>query len=478
MMAILANDAVAIGRVVLRGPGSTASVRAQLAACPTPSVRPWVFVRRLTLATRGGSVAPEFTEALARLASHDAGSDVVVFPDFAALATSLARDLLAGVAATRWYWRRLGVLAGRSTAEVAVGLLAEQPLETWAVLEQWHDEGLLVPIWRQLTAETAAVLLGGVGWATRTTLPDTIAAQAVSPLPVRLEPAVAFWRDAVSQAAASQAAIHAAAVLSLLRWDPVGLVLPTAAAGAAALANAWRLSLAAPVAQSAEVGARLSPPRVRSEPNELTDRHRHTGGDLDAAQSVASPTVTTGEAAGTAQSAETASSVAVDAAGVRPISHLSHAREFSTQVGGTLFLINVLNGLEVMQRLLDWRDGKPPSGWQLMHDLARVLDAPEDDELITFLAEQMGEPLPIAPFIAELAAAAADIYEPFDVWHAFLCQPGLLRATAGHLDLDLHSMTIDIRIRRSGLDLDPAWVPWLGRVVRFHYPRLPQRPAH
>ena len=29
-----------------------------------------------------------------------------------------------------------------------------------------------------------------------------------------------------------------------------------------------------------------------------------------------------------------------------------------------------------------------------------------------------------------------------------------------HLDLD---------IRRAGLDIDPGWLPWLGRVVRFRY---------
>jgi len=24
-------------------------------------------------------------------------------------------------------------------------------------------------------------------------------------------------------------------------------------------------------------------------------------------------------------------------------------------------------------------------------------------------------------------------------------------------------------VRRLGLDLDPGWLPWFGRVVRFHY---------
>lgn len=43
--------------------------------------------------------------------------------------------------------------------------------------------------------------------------------------------------------------------------------------------------------------------------------------------------------------------------------------------------------------------------------------------------------------------------------------------TLTHTDLDV-SLTIesaDIRIRRIGLDLDPGWLHWFGRVVRFHY---------
>jgi hypothetical protein len=31
---------------------------------------------------------------------------------------------------------------------------------------------------------------------------------------------------------------------------------------------------------------------------------------------------------------------------------------------------------------------------------------------------------------------------------------------------------VDIEVRRAGLDLDPGWVPWLGRVVTFGYPNL------
>ncbi len=37
------------------------------------------------------------------------------------------------------------------------------------------------------------------------------------------------------------------------------------------------------------------------------------------------------------------------------------------------------------------------------------------------------------------------------------------------IDISLHLDEADVRIRRIGLDLDPGWLPWFGRVVRFHY---------
>lgn len=47
----------------------------------------------------------------------------------------------------------------------------------------------------------------------------------------------------------------------------------------------------------------------------------------------------------------------------------------------------------------------------------------------------------------------------------------LVAITPTHVDVWLALDVADIRIRRAGLDLDPGWVPWLGRVVCFHYCR-------
>jgi hypothetical protein len=48
-------------------------------------------------------------------------------------------------------------------------------------------------------------------------------------------------------------------------------------------------------------------------------------------------------------------------------------------------------------------------------------------------------------------------------------RPGRFAATRTHLDVTLPMSAVDVRVRAAGMDLDPGWVPWLGRVIAFHY---------
>jgi hypothetical protein len=50
-----------------------------------------------------------------------------------------------------------------------------------------------------------------------------------------------------------------------------------------------------------------------------------------------------------------------------------------------------------------------------------------------------------------------------------LVVPARLYHTPSHLDLDLPLAAVRIAVRRVALDVDPGWVPWLGRVVTFRY---------
>jgi hypothetical protein len=56
---------------------------------------------------------------------------------------------------------------------------------------------------------------------------------------------------------------------------------------------------------------------------------------------------------------------------------------------------------------------------------------------------------------------------------ALVARPGQIAATRTHIDIVLPLDRLDIRVRRAGLDADPGWVPWLGRVVTFHYEAEP-----
>jgi hypothetical protein len=46
---------------------------------------------------------------------------------------------------------------------------------------------------------------------------------------------------------------------------------------------------------------------------------------------------------------------------------------------------------------------------------------------------------------------------------------GLIQTTAMHVAVTFPGRLIELPLRRAGLDLDPGWVPWLGRVVTYHY---------
>jgi hypothetical protein len=48
-------------------------------------------------------------------------------------------------------------------------------------------------------------------------------------------------------------------------------------------------------------------------------------------------------------------------------------------------------------------------------------------------------------------------------------RPGRIAVSRTHLDVVFDTRAGDIRVRRAALDVNPHWLPWLGRVVQFHY---------
>jgi hypothetical protein len=88
----------------------------------------------------------------------------------------------------------------------------------------------------------------------------------------------------------------------------------------------------------------------------------------------------------------------------------------------------------------------------LAADLPRDLEAYADGALATY-----GSPAPFASSFPHRALAH------------LLLRAGRLRATRTHADLHLPARAVSVALRVAGWDIDPGWVPYLGRVIRFHY---------
>ncbi|MCB1873552.1 MAG: hypothetical protein KDI49_16405, partial [Gammaproteobacteria bacterium] len=118
-----------------------------------------------------------------------------------------------------------------------------------------------------------------------------------------------------------------------------------------------------------------------------------------------------------------------------------------------------------------------PSGWGWLYRLGQTLRLDERDPIVPFIAAQLGleqpaelQRLPPLPARQELLDLARRWYGGAGLW-----QPDLLRlnarihATPSHLDLYAPLAEVRLPVRLAGLDIDPGWLPWLGRVVTIHY---------
>lgn len=52
---------------------------------------------------------------------------------------------------------------------------------------------------------------------------------------------------------------------------------------------------------------------------------------------------------------------------------------------------------------------------------------------------------------------------------SLVCRPGRVAVTPTHVDVLFDHRQADVRVRKAGLDINPGWVAWLGRVVTYHY---------
>jgi hypothetical protein len=470
----LAEDAVSIRRLRASGISETA-VRRQFATVPVPSTRRFVFVRRVILRAAPDQVGRAMTTALTQL-SADSRSDVLAFDDFPAVAVACARAALSSGLAS-WHWRILALPATAGPGEAIGRLLCAYPLEAAGVTAALAENNLLAPVWRDLSEPIAAQLTAALGMAARFLPPDwpphsdgdsdrgERVAREYEPL---LNYAAAFWRPVLRQLSPRHEAVRTAAILSLLRWSPMVLQ--------ATGHPVWPVLLA----RLGDVARPEQAPTPTPGQVEAID-----AASQDAAMDDPLPEVRDAPVISTLLPTEPPPLIAADfdfsADTPTPIEHAvtpaqsgPHTEIVSTGWGGLLLLVNALNRLDV-ETLLAACGPEAPSGWRLLHDLGLLLDMPADEPLTEFLLAQDHARLQPSPpgFCEEILRRIEALYASDGAWPLRLAQPAHLRATATHLDLDLLTPAVDVAIRRVGLDIDPGWVVWLGRIVTIHYPNLP-----
>lgn len=52
---------------------------------------------------------------------------------------------------------------------------------------------------------------------------------------------------------------------------------------------------------------------------------------------------------------------------------------------------------------------------------------------------------------------------------SLVLRPARLSLTPTHVDLEFDLSAVSLAVRRAGLDIDPGWLPWYGRVVHYRY---------
>jgi hypothetical protein len=494
---------------------------------PTTAPGELLFLRRISANGNPREIAARAADQARRLA--DAAVDgwspaaanalAVRFRSQPSLLACLIRDLLQGTAQQRWYWRRWQSVLQRPMDEAIVTLLQEEPLHLPAVVAQLRNTPVWQPFWQQLGSSGGTQLLGVVaqatGWsaavqmactyvAPTATIPEQTASISATPQfnltflattshdprPL-LAALLTLWRQAPTLLNQPTGAEQLQRLARVIAGEPLptqqpgspdgvkrnpGATLPDSTVfhpGYSADSSADQIPPSPPFSKGGIIGAtinsednhhpqaepRISPP--------LKKGAQRTGIKGQGGFKEASPSTKANQAA-YSQHSNTTLPDESDTSDNRIDHEEPLTNGFITRQGGLFYLLNFLDLPMVRTQL---PADQPGAGWRWLHDLAASLGCPPEGELLEFLASECGVELakqPLAP-MEQLLRLGASRYGD-EVWQADIWRiPARLIASASHIDLHFRLNDARLPVRRVGLDLNPGWLPWLGRVVTFHY---------
>lgn len=483
---------------------------------PAVGERDYLFIRRIAVRDVPGRLAYRLADAVAEshagaVSGFDARADqadAVYFATLADLLAALTLDLLAG--RHRWYWHSWRFLFDASRDDAVIELWRQYLQQLPAIADHWSRTGVVLTLWPKLSQGVALTIARQLFPAVDTT------DRASGPPANRVDwPAswLAPWQSVMLQHDVSPAARSLAALLIIkhrqtlcfMRSD-VESVLPALMAslmGRSASVHADsdeakngddRLDTAGIAASDDRIPDVRFTRRSEEEPAlqwpaaQAIDRHESSDLTviLEGLPIIATPEKPTRDAdravlessfANQAQNLpgdirkEVAAQTHYD-----PV-HTIDDQTWRTATGGLFYLLNVLNLPGVQARLrADEKAMHYPSAWGWLYRMAAALNWVPDAAALTFLANECGlsnperlDELPVFPALHDIVDIALLRYGDLVSSPSVVEVPARVTTDNVYLDLYFAMSSVRLDVRRVGLDIDPGWLVWLGRVVKFHF---------
>ncbi|MBK7674794.1 MAG: hypothetical protein IPJ27_08475 [Candidatus Accumulibacter sp.] len=530
---------VILGRVELRGSRANvargrASLLAALDSAPWPQVGAdrLVFIRRLSLRGTPHDIAWRAAAATRQLAERSINgwlpaadeAPAVHFASRAARRACLLVDLLAGRAGERWFWRRERRLTTLPIGQAMAQVLTEEPLLAAEIIAIVERTPFAETFWRRLDNAAAGRVAAGIGSAGGWVLPvASLAPGDLAPTPAlrqAVAQAPASWRCLAGRDAAEASLQLAALLLAWQRFPALlgtpqggrglavlaqliaGTEQPYGSGGAAATPRATAGDDSPAASRHAAPGKSVAPPIVgpgvaRIGPQAVGAQPAMADVPVRPAEAAASaapspgddvtrrPTVASSPSPAAPGAAATPRTPAVrreQLSGDSPLDAAAAVEDsFLTTRGGLFYLLNFLALASVQTRLNE--RSLPACGWRWLARLGYRLGLTPDPPLGRFLAAEIGvddesdlATLPPLPDETALLHAGLARYGALFGEAERFSLAARVVVTCSHVDVHFRLADVSLPVRRAGLDVNPGWLPWLGRVVSFHYGRRRQPP--
>ncbi|MFT3870701.1 MAG: hypothetical protein QM715_19800 [Nibricoccus sp.] len=141
-----------------------------------------------------------------------------------------------------------------------------------------------------------------------------------------------------------------------------------------------------------------------------------------------------------------------------------------TRAGGLFFLISLLDHAGLPDFLTTLPEpARAEFPWQILRLALRHARVDAADPLTVVFDELPSTDQPLGRWLLAVNRRALRLTGMN--LRAIVRRPARITLTPTHVDVFFRPAEAEVRLRRAGLDLDPGWIPWLGRAVAYHFNR-------